>query len=144
MVLLFVLNLVYHQVMLSVANASIEIIARQVNLRSDTDVLVICVYKPPTFPPVQFIQHLIQIIREIRRQGDRIFIGRDFNMDPSDSRFTALTTEFNLVQVIHEPTHIHGRTLDHLYCHFNNPQTKIITGVLPLPYTDHYLTWVQV
>ncbi|WAR06040.1 LOW QUALITY PROTEIN: hypothetical protein MAR_021409, partial [Mya arenaria] len=55
-------------------------------------------------------------VQMLQLRTGKVIIAGDFrNIDPDDSRLRPLTTEFNMCQVILQPTHIHGRTLDHLY-----------------------------
>ena len=108
--------------------------ARLIQLHSQ-EVLVVCVYKPPTFPKQDFIEELRNNLSDVNSY--LLSIGGDFNMEPFE-----LFLQLQLVQRIDQPTHTHGRTLDHIYV----PETFLQhdVGVIPVPYTDHMRTWIHI
>ena len=113
---------------------NIEIMARLIQLHSQ-EVLVVCVYKPPTFQKQDFIEVLRNNLSDVNSHS--LLIGEDFSMEPFE-----LFPQLQLVQRIDQPTHTHGRTLDHIYVPETFQQHDV--GVIPVPYTDHMLTWIRI
>ena len=67
-----------------------------------------------------------------------IVLSGDFNMSPDENHVMALCQQLDLQQWITSPTHHHGSTLDLIFT--SCPSTA--ANVFPLPFTDHYITWV--
>ena len=61
-------------------------------------------------------------------------------MDPEDSSLAELIDRYHLKQVVKDPTHKLGGTLDHMYIDFRCPKNE--ASVFPLPYTDHHVVWI--
>lgn len=118
---------------------NVELLCRLLQFDSQ-EVLIICVYKPPTLPKQTFICQLLHQLKQIKPCS--IILGGDFNMEPHECNISNIASHLSLVQKIDQPTHTHGRTLDHIYVPQSFQHHSV--GAFPVPYTDHCLTWIHI
>ena len=65
-------------------------------------------------------------IIEFRDENLHLMIVGDFNIDTENfDVFTQHLINFDLVQLVKEPTHIEGRTIDHLWVSKNLPKIEL-------------------
>ena len=102
-------------------------------------ILVAVVYRPPTMNKTNFIQLLRQQLLKIPTNID-IVLGGDFNLSDDDVTVKTLCDDFNLIQIISEPTHYHGNTLDLIFC---SSHLNFSSALFPLPYSDHQLVCIH-
>ncbi len=99
---------------------------------------VMSVYRPPKTNKSDFLLALSSCITALH--GD-ILLGGDFNMSPDDTALQHFAATHALHQCVPDtPTHRQGGTLDLIFSSCQGLQAN----VWPLPYTDHYLTWLQI
>ena len=118
---------------------SLQIMARVLPASSSDSkpVLIAVTYRPPDMKKKLSITLPTHTLTGLG-QSFRIVLGRDFNMSPDENHGTALCQQLDLKQWITSPTHHHGSTLDLIFT--SCPCTAVI--IFPLPFTDHYVTWV--
>ena len=86
----------------------------QITLVGSNDLDVIIVYRSEQGSTLQLIQHLEDLINP----GSAIVICGDFNIcyrSTRNNRVTKFLNQLGFSQLMNEPTHIRGRTIDHFY-----------------------------
>ena len=86
----------------------------QITLVGSNDIDVIIVYRSEQGSTQQLIQHLADLIHP----GRAIVISGDFNIcyrSTRNNRVTKFLNQLGFSQLMKEPTHIRGRTIDHFY-----------------------------
>ena len=86
----------------------------QITLVGSDDLDVIIVYRSEQGSTLQLIQHLEDLIN----LGRAIAICGDFNIcyrSTRNNRVTKFLNQLGFSQLMKEPTHIRGRTIDHFY-----------------------------
>ncbi len=99
---------------------------------------MLSVYRPPHTNKTAFLAELSKILAHFKEE--RILLGGDFNLPPDDPGLLKIAKNYQLQQCTPDtPTHRQGSTLDLIFTSLEG----ISAGVFPLPYTDHYLTWIE-
>ena len=86
----------------------------QITLVGSNELDVITVYRSEQGSTLQLIQHL----RDLMNPGKAIVICGDFNIcynETRNNRVTKFLNQLGFSQLMKEPTHIRGRTIDHFY-----------------------------
>ena len=86
----------------------------QITLVGSNDLEVITVYRSEQGSTLKLIQHLEDLINP----GRAIVICGDFNIcyrETRNNRVTKFLNQLGFTQLMKEPTHIRGRTIDHFY-----------------------------
>ena len=109
----------------------------QITLVGSNDLEVITVYRSEQGSTLQLIQHLEDLINP----GRAIVICGDFNIcyrETRNNRVTKFLNQLGFTQLIKEPTHIRGRTIDHFYFREGSviQENPIILRYSPY-YSDH-------
>jgi len=110
---------------------------------SRSNVIVFSVYRtgPVT---VDFYDELTSVLELLIVHSCPVLITGDFNIhldDPRDKdaiKFNDILDSFGLVQSVHDPTHLQGRTLDAIITRKDLPLPDICVG-LPGEFSDHSL-----
>ncbi len=99
---------------------------------------IVLVYRPPNSDKALFLSELSKVVSCVTNND--VILGGDFNMSPHDPALLKMAQKHQLHQCIPDtPTHRQGNTLDLIFTTLQH----ISAHVFPLPYTDHYLTWLQ-
>ncbi len=99
---------------------------------------ILSVYRPPNTDKDLFLDELSKML-ECFKDND-VILGGDFNMSPNNQALLEIAERHQLHQCVPDtPTHRQGNTLDLIF----TTLPDISAHVFPLPYTDHYLTWLQ-
>ena len=83
-------------------------------------IMIICVYRKQEISCISFCEEFEKFMDSVFHKGDQVIIVGDFNVwiEQSSTESAMLRTMMNahgLDQVVKEPTHIAGHTLDHVY-----------------------------
>ena len=108
-------------------------------------ILLACIYRQQEVSCKIFCEELEKFIDGIFHKGDMLILVGDFNVwvdkedDRDRKRLLTLMNAYGFTQLIQEPTHRNGHTLDHIYA--NNSQIelkyRVINGTFDVT-TDHY------
>ncbi len=100
---------------------------------------ILSLYRPPQSNKELFFTELSNMLRCYK--DENVIVGGDFNMSPDDPALLQLAETYHLCQCVPDtPTHRQGGTLDLIFSSI----PELSGRVFPVPYTDHYLTWVQI
>jgi len=117
---------------------NIEAMAHEVDVNNDFKIILLIVYRKPGAVH-NFIDLLKEQIRSLPRSMRIIILG-DFNLDQRDINmvhlFDTLVDEFSLVQRSQFTTRRRG-ILDLI---FDNKKDSEDADILPVPYTDHFIS----
>ena len=93
---------------------------------------IISIYISPSSPDLTLV---IMELQELIEMNKKTIICGDFNMDPSDNKVSNALYKLGFSQIVSEPTHTKGRTLDHFYV--RPKSSKIHHFIHPLYFSDH-------
>ena len=92
-------------------------------------ILLACIYRKQEVNCSIYCEELEKLIKTMFYKGDKVIIVGDFNVwvdvqDNTDTkRLLTLMNAYGFTQLIHEPTHVGGHTLDHVYA--NESEIKL-------------------
>ena len=131
----------------------LEMICIQIHLNFQRDILVICVYRPPTSGMIFFdkLDQALEVIQTSSNLGrNEIFLLGDLNCDfvsPVQTsmvkKLKFITNSFNLVQLINTPTRVTDQsstTIDVIFS--SNPENVIEHGCIHCSLSDHFMVYV--
>ena len=109
--------------------------------------VVCCVYVPPNSAD-DYQCDLLSYLEKLPRDSDLVLLG-DFNApDVEWSSFTAnlpfsrklcnFACKLNLIQVVQQPTHHHGNTLDLVFTNNSDRLSNVVVSQQEAPLSDHY------
>ena len=126
-------------------------------VRIHESILVGCFYRPPTHKDMTMLNDIIEDLSQ-RFPNDHIILTGDMNLPGIDwlnitikpqsqdrvmsKKFTDLLAQHNLHQLITQPTHIHGNTLD-LIC-TNQPEMIQSHEVIYPGLSDHFIIKAEI
>ena len=114
-------------------------------LHSTLKIIILCIYRKQEIPMNAFISEFTDIMDEMTSKCESILVLGDFNIwideiNNKDSiSINNIMNSYGLSQLVSEPTHIKGHTLDHLYA--NQYQVKMSSCVLHVQFDispDHF------
>lgn len=124
---------------IDVSTDAIQIIGVTIN----NSVHVLSVYKPPSVSPSLFLASLSDHINRLGLSvNSPIVLLGDFNMEPNNTHLLRFMQRNLMTQLISEPTHVHGGTLDLIMTTIPSDEVHN-SGSFPVPYTDHHLVWAS-
>ena len=107
--------------------------------------LIVCIYRKQEINCKTFCNELESLMSSIFNKGDVIILTGDFNVwgeishNSDNIDVLHLMNSYGLSQLVNEPTHRSGHTLDHLYvnsCQINI-SAKVVNGTFDIT-TDHF------
>ncbi|XP_030264935.1 uncharacterized protein LOC115576546 [Sparus aurata] len=104
---------------------------------------LVVLYRPPG-PYSQFLEEFGEFIADLVTRSDKILIIGDFNIhlnkpsDPLGKAFLRLLDISNFIQLVHEPTHSSGNTLDLIISHGLDVSALNVASVSSAV-SDHFL-----
>ncbi len=111
-------------------------------LLSSVVLRLIIIYRPPSSSNSDFIKDFATLLDSVVLVKERLVLLVDFNfwvdfhsVNPAARAFITPTESFGLTQLVNEPTHIGGRTLDLILTRSGNPVISNV-GVTSL-LSDH-------
>ena len=117
----------------------------ETKLQTSGEAIRICVvYRPPAGSIVEFMEEFTHFIDGHTTTTGRLLIVGDFNIHYEATRdsqvraFRSLLDAMNLHQLVQEPTHEKGHTLDLLLTREDEADMVSNLGVSPLVMSDHY------
>ena len=108
-------------------------------------IVLVCLYRKQELPCNLFCEEVEKLMETISNKGDIVILVGDFNLwddvegDKDADDFRNLMTTYGQSQLIREPTHREGHTLDHVYV--NQYQMELKCTVMKEMFgitTDHY------
>ena len=115
-------------------NTLLEIVVAEIS--KPIQMIVISVYRPPSIPIDDFMNHILEIIALF--QHVPTYIAGAFNEDVSITSNSCCCTMFGLQgfkQMVHKPTHNSGTIIDHVYV--SQIVHTVQTDVTDCYYSDH-------
>ena len=122
-----------------------------ITLHSKRRLVLLCVYRKQEVSFLVFQEEFTTFMDKALNQGEVLLVVGDFNVwmevanDPDTIRLGTLMNACGLTQVVHEPTHREGHTLDHIYV--NEYQMEIEHSVIPETLgltTDHFPLTIKI
>ena len=115
------------------------------NQSTETKMLLLCIYRKQEFSCTTFCEEVESFLDGLFEKAEVLIVVGDFNVwvdvegDKDAKKLLTLMNAYGLTQLIREPTHIAGHTLDHLYVnkHQIDLQHEVINDTFNIR-TDHY------
>ena len=116
---------------------------------SSSNINFVVVYRHCEFPPSLFLEEFHDFLERIVIQTGKLIILGDFNLhvnkvfNPEIIHFNSILSSFGLTQLIDQPTHIAGNTLDLVITNKTETQIKDI-NIDPVNFSDHSFVFFKV
>ena len=134
---------------LSIFNEHIESIFIEIDkcyTGFDRNVIVCCIYRPPNTDINMFIEHVRQIMSNIKPENKYVYVMGDFNLNLLNVDKHKLTADFIefmysflFLPLINKPTRIKSNTatlIDNIFCN-DLESTSMFNGILYTDISDH-------
>jgi hypothetical protein len=131
----------------------VELLVVEIMPTHQTPLYLCCIYAPPNCSE-QYLTDIITCLHVIPPNSHLVLVG-DFNLpdvdweqlygrSPSSNMFCESLFNLNLLQLVLEPTHIHGNTLDLIITNHPDKICNISIAPSQQPSSDHYLITFQI
>ena len=122
-----------------------------ITLQSKLKLVLVCVYRKQEVSFNAFHEEFTTFMDKLLNKGELLLVVGDFNVwmdfekDTDTVRLKTLMNACGLTQMVHEPTHREGHTLDHIYVneHQMEIEHSVVVETLGLT-TDHFPLFIKI
>ncbi len=112
---------------------------------SKHNIILGCIYRPPSFPMKDFNVLLNEMLDKVEHENKYMYILGDFNCNtnlhtPVTEEFKNIFAGYHLYPLINKPTRITDKSatlIDNIYCNIPNLSSTIDSGLLHVNISDH-------